>query len=136
MLARFVRDTLLQSTKNVLSETGILFRSSHQRCSIKKLLINISQYSQESTYVPWSLFNKVPGLKPRNFIQNRLQHRFFLWILQNFKEHLFWRTSENRYFSLFQVNSLKHLKKSRLKPKWQNKFENTLHAAQVMKRNH
>ena len=83
-----------------------------------------------------SLFNKVPGLKPRNFIQNRLQHRFFLWILQNFKEHLFWRTSANRYFSLFLVNSLKHLKKPTLKPKWQNKFENTLHAAQVMKRNH
>ena len=76
------------------------------------------------------------GLKPCNFIQNRPQHRFSLWILQNFKEHLVWRTFANRHFCLFQVNSLKHLKKSILKPKRHNKFENTLHAAQFMKRNH
>ena len=83
-----------------------------------------------------SLFNKVAGLQSCNFIQNRPQHRFSLWILQNFKEHLFLRTSANCYFCLFQVSSLKHEKKSILKPKWHNKFENTLHAAQVMKRNH
>ena len=83
-----------------------------------------------------TLFNKVAGLKSCNFIQNRPQHGFSLWILQNFKEHLFWRTSANRYFCFFQVNSLKQVKKSILKPKWHNKFENTLHAAQVMKRNH
>ena len=83
-----------------------------------------------------SLFNKVAGLNPCNFIQNRPQHRFSLWILQNFEEHLVWRTFGNRYFCLFQVNSLKRLKKSILKPKRHNKFENTLHAAQFMKRNH
>ena len=32
-----------------------------------------------------SLFNKVAGLKPCNFIQNRPQHSFSLWILRNFK---------------------------------------------------
>ena len=42
--------------KECFKETAILFRSSHQRCSIKMLFIKISQYSQESTYVPWSLF--------------------------------------------------------------------------------
>ena len=47
---------ILQSIKNVLRETTILFRSNHQRCSIKKLFLKVSQYSQENTYVPWSLF--------------------------------------------------------------------------------
>ena len=53
---RSLSKTLLQSTKNVLSETTILFRSSHQRCSKKNLFLKISQYSQEKIYVPWSLF--------------------------------------------------------------------------------
>ena len=38
------------------------YSSNHRRCSIKKLLLNISQYSQEKTCVGVS-FNKVAGLK-------------------------------------------------------------------------
>ena len=60
----------------------------------------------------------------------------FLWILRNFKEHLFWRTSANRYFCLFQVNSLKHLKKIHSKSKVIEQIWNTLHPEQVMKKNH
>ena len=32
-----------------------------------------------------SLFNKAAGLKICNFFKNKLQHRCFLWILQNFE---------------------------------------------------
>ena len=32
-------------------DATVLFRSSHQRCPVKKLLLKILQYSQENTYV-------------------------------------------------------------------------------------
>ena len=41
-------------------------RNSHQRCSIKRLFLKISQYSQQNTYV-----------RVCNFIKKRLQHRCF-----------------------------------------------------------
>ena len=37
-------------------------------------------------------FDKVAGLRPGTLIKKRLQHRCFLWILQNFKEQLIYRT--------------------------------------------
>ena len=46
------------------------------RCSLKKVFLNISQYSQENTSVE-SLLNKVASQKPCNFIEMRLQHRGF-----------------------------------------------------------
>ena len=59
-------------------------RSSHRSCSIKKLFLKISQYSQES------LFNKVGGLKACNFVEKSLQHRYTYEILKNiyFTEYL------------------------------------------------
>ena len=44
-------------------------RSSHHRCSAKKLFLKILQYSQENT----CFFNKVAGL-----------HNFFRYLLQNY----------------------------------------------------
>ena len=38
-------------------------RSSHQRCSIKKVFLEISQNSQENTCSRVSFFNKVAGLR-------------------------------------------------------------------------
>ena len=104
MPAGSARDTLLQSTKNVLSETTILFRSSHQRCSIKRLFIKISQYSQEKTYVPWSLF---------------------LTKWQDWIPATLFKIDTNTGFPCEYCKILKS-----------TKFENTLHAAQFMKRNH
>ena len=46
-------------------------RSTHQRCSVKKLFLKISQYSRE-TPVLESLFNKAAGLQACNFIKKRL----------------------------------------------------------------
>ena len=51
-------------------------RSSQRRFSVKKLLLKISQYPQE-TPVLESLFKKVAGLKACNFIKKRPEHRCF-----------------------------------------------------------
>ena len=45
----------------VIIEQNNHFRGSHQRCSIKKLLLKISQYLQKNTCVE-VFFNEVPGL--------------------------------------------------------------------------
>ena len=46
-----IKKTLLQSTEDILRETTILFRNGHQRCFMKKLFLNVLQYSQENTCV-------------------------------------------------------------------------------------
>ena len=35
----------------MVEEHERIFRKNHQRCSVKKLFLNILQYSQENTYV-------------------------------------------------------------------------------------
>ena len=60
---------------------------------------------------------KLQDSSPAFLLKRDSNTGLFLWILRNFKEHLFWRTSANRYFCLFQVNSLKHLKKIHSKSK-------------------
>ena len=45
------------------------FRSSHRRCSIKKVLLKISQNSQESACARVSFLNKVPSLKPATLLK-------------------------------------------------------------------
>ena len=50
------------------------FRRSHQRCSIKKLFLQIQQYSQEITCVGVSFHL---CWSPCNFIKSRLPHRSF-----------------------------------------------------------
>ena len=49
-------------------------RSSHRRCSMKKLFLKISQYSKKTSLLE-SLLNKVAGLQA--WLQKRLQHRRF-----------------------------------------------------------
>ena len=51
-------------------------RDSHRRCSIKKLFIKLSQYSQGNNCVRVLFFNK-RGIQACNFIKKRLQHRCF-----------------------------------------------------------
>ena len=71
------------------------FRTSHRRCSIKKVFLKILQISQENTFVGVS-FNKVVGLKACNFIKKRLQHKCFpvnnvkFFRTAYFIEHLGW----------------------------------------------
>ena len=51
-------------------------KSSHQRCSIKKLLLKIWQ-SITGKHLCWSLLLIVAELQARNFIKKRLQHGCF-----------------------------------------------------------
>ena len=73
------RNEVLQkvSSRNSWELLMIIIRSSHWRCSIKKVFLKISQRSQESRSVTWLKIESGTGV--------------FLWILWNFKEHLFHR---------------------------------------------
>ena len=51
-------------------------RSSHRRCSIKKVVFKISETSQENPCVE-AFFNKVAGLDPASFLKKKLQHKCF-----------------------------------------------------------
>ena len=51
-------------------------RSSHQRCSVKKVFLKISHISRETLMVE-SLLNKDGGLQTCNSIKNGLKHRCF-----------------------------------------------------------
>ena len=50
------------------------YRSSHRRCSVKKLFLEISQSSQENTCTSL-FFNKVACLGPETLLKKRLWHR-------------------------------------------------------------
>ena len=54
-----------------------------------------------------SLFNKVASLKVCNFLKNRLQHRCFLWILQNCLRIAFLRNTSGGCFWKFYHGTLK-----------------------------
>ena len=52
-------------------------RSIHQRCSVKKgVLQNFANFTGKQLCLE-SLFNKVAGPRTRNFIKKRLQHKYF-----------------------------------------------------------
>ena len=57
---------------------------SHQKSSIKKVLLQISQNSHENTCARVSFL-----IRPATLLKRRLWHRFFRWILRNLLEHLF-----------------------------------------------
>ena len=56
----------------------------------KKLFLKTSQYSQESC-------------RPATLLKRDSNTGFFLWILRNFQEHLFWRTSVNHCLWSFKT---------------------------------
>ena len=67
-------------------------RSSHQRCSMKKVFLEISQNSQENTYARVPFFNKVAG---------GTGTCVFMWILWNFeKTHFSQNTSGQLLLSM------------------------------------
>ena len=51
--------------------------------------------------MPESLFNKVAGLQACKFLKRLTNTGVFLWMLRNFLEHLFWKTSVKIPFSEF-----------------------------------
>ena len=97
MTAFYMRGTL--ALKELKKVDCFSYRSSHLRCSVKKVV------------VLESLFNKVAGLQASNFIAKRLQHRFspvhianfylqtYIWIYIEFISAKFWnlRTASSDY---------------------------------------
>ena len=65
-----------------------VYQGIRKKCSIKKLFLKISQYSQENTCVG-VYFNIVAGLKACNFIKNRF---FRTPILKNISDEVFYRS--------------------------------------------
>ena len=91
----------------------IKFRSSHLRCYIKKAVLkNFAIFTWK--HVCWSLFLiKLPDFRPATSLERDSNTGVFLWILQNFQEHLFWKTSTCGCFYKLQ----KFLQSYR-KPNW------------------
>ena len=72
-------------------------RSSHQRCSLKTVFLEIWQNSEENKHLYQSLlFDKVAGLSPATLLKKRLWHKCFLVNFANFlrrpffREHFWW----------------------------------------------
>ena len=59
------------------TKINLLYRSSHQRCSLKKVFLkNFIKFTGK--HLCWSLFfNKVSGLRPSTLLKKRLQQRCF-----------------------------------------------------------
>ena len=82
---------LSKAELEILGNSSTIFRSSHRRCSIKKLFLKISRYSQDDTCVGISFLIKSHAC---NFIKKGSQHRYIFCeyreIYKNtyFEEHL------------------------------------------------
>ena len=81
-----------QHTISLTRTFAVSNSSSSQRCFIKKLFLKISQKNK-----CWSLFLiKLQTFRAATFLR-KSNRGVFMGILQNFQEHLFWRTSVNGY---------------------------------------
>ena len=65
------------------------FRSSHRRCFIKKVLLKISQNSQENTCARVSFLMNLQVLGLQRYEKRKSGTCVSLWILWYFEEHLF-----------------------------------------------
>ena len=91
----------------------IAVRSSHHRYSIKKLLLKISQYLQETPLLD-SFFKKIAGLKACNFFKKRPQHkRFSVNIAKFLRLHILKNICERLLFDCFNDSLLHGPKGSR-----------------------
>ena len=93
----------------------ILFRSSYQRCSMKKrVLRNFAKFTGKRLCQSL-FFNKVAGLQACNFIKKRLRHKCFSVNFAQFLrtpfviEHLRWplQKMNNFFFSIVKCHSKK-----------------------------
>ena len=92
-------------------------KSSHQRCSIKKVFLKISQNSQENICAIVSFFNKVASPRPATLLKKRLWHRCFpvnfakflrTPFLQSTSGHCFWIAPDGKIpFSRLKSNEIK-----------------------------
>ena len=75
----FISSVQIQLALEILRNCSAIFRSSHGRCSIKKLSLKILRYSQENTYVGVSFLVKLQAFRPSgNCIKKGLKHKHFI----------------------------------------------------------
>ena len=87
-----VKKTFTASTKGYFKWGYNPFQHQPPELFYKKAVLKFC-YILRKTPVLGSLFNKITGLQESNFIKKRLTGAF-LWILRNFWEHQFRKTSE------------------------------------------
>ena len=71
----------------ILRNSSTIFRSSHQRCSIKQLFLKMLWYSQENTCV--GVFFKLRVFRPLTVLKRDVNADTFWWISENFKKIYF-----------------------------------------------
>ena len=69
------------------------------------VLRNFAKFTRKHLYQSL-FFNKVAALRPATLLKKRLWHRCFLWILWDFKEHLFYRTYLDDCFWMISVRAV------------------------------
>ena len=90
-----------------------------QKCSVKKVFLEISEHTQENTCARVSFFNKVAGLKPATLLKKRLWHRCFPMNAVKFLrtpfhiEHLWWLLLKRSYICYHIICVTVPLKKIR-----------------------
>ena len=62
----------------ILRNSSTIFRSSHQRCSIKKLFLKILCYAQESTCAVFSFLLKLQDFRPLTALKRDFKTDIFL----------------------------------------------------------
>ena len=72
------------SSWEILTNYSTIFRSSHRRCFINKAIPNILWYSQENTCAGVYFLIKLQVYHACNFIEKRLQHRYYLANIRKF----------------------------------------------------
>ena len=72
-------------------------KSSHQRCPLKKVFLEISQNSKENTCARASFLIKLQ-VAPANLLKRDSGTGIFVWILRNFKEYLFHRRPDDCFW--------------------------------------
>ena len=86
-----------------------IFRSSHWRCSIKKVLQTFSQNSEESTCARVSfLINLEAWAYNLKHAKRGSGASVFLWVLRNFSEHFLYRTPLGNCFWIFSSVARKY----------------------------
>ena len=85
-----------------LRNFSAIFRSSHRRCSIQKVFLKISWYSQENICGEVSFLIKLQIFKPVTLLKIDSNTGAFLWVSRIFKKRLCWRTTPYGRFWIFE----------------------------------
>ena len=71
----------------------------------RRMSLKILQYSEKNTCVGVSFSIKLQAIKPVTLLTRESNADIFLWISQNFWEHLFWTTFRSSHQRCFRFSS-------------------------------